>query len=72
VPLKRSNFAYVLGSSGVVKRVITPWKMFVKMIKHVHKLAKHLGVSIFAKGLMKGVDGVTQKASDTNYCSTSR
>jgi hypothetical protein len=36
VPLERSNFAYVLGSSGVVKRVIILWKNIYEKLTHVH------------------------------------
>ena len=36
VPLERTNFAYVLGSSGVVKRVLILWKMIVKMLTHIY------------------------------------
>jgi hypothetical protein len=48
-PLERSNFAYVLGSNGVVKRVLILWKNICKNLTHVHKVVTLGGVSTFAK-----------------------
>ena len=37
--LELSNFAYVLGSSGVASREANSFgKMFVKMLTHLHKV----------------------------------
>ena len=44
VPLERSNFAYVLGSSGVVKRVLILWKNICEKLTHMHKVVYHLVV----------------------------
>jgi hypothetical protein len=38
VPLEKSNFAYVLGSSGMVKRVLILWKNVCEKLTHVHKV----------------------------------
>jgi hypothetical protein len=49
VPLERSNFTYVLGSSGMVKRVLIRWKNVCQKLTHVHKVVILGGVSTFAK-----------------------
>jgi hypothetical protein len=38
VPLEQSNFAYVLGLSGMVKRVLILWKNICEKLTHVHKV----------------------------------
>ena len=38
VPLEWSNFACMLGSSGVEKRVLILWKNICEKLTHVHKL----------------------------------
>jgi hypothetical protein len=51
VPLEQSNIVMLLGSSGVVKSVKIPLKMFVKMLTHSRLRWCTYGVGTFAKGL---------------------
>jgi hypothetical protein len=48
VPLERSNFAYVLGSSDAVKEVTNPLGNVCEKLTHVHKLVNTC-VSTFTK-----------------------
>jgi hypothetical protein len=48
-PLERSNFVYVLGSSGMMQRVLILQKNVCKKLTHVHKVVTLGGVSTFAK-----------------------
>ena len=51
VPHERYNFACMLESSGVVKRVKKPLENICENLTHLHKLVEHLGVITFVKGV---------------------
>jgi hypothetical protein len=53
VSLERSNIVMLLRLSGVVKKVKTPLKMFLKMVTHSHLRWYTCGVGTFGKGLKK-------------------
>ena len=55
VPLERSNFAYVLGSSGVTSlRDYLLWKNVSKMLTHMHVSYTLSDVGTFTKEEFKG------------------
>ena len=54
VPLERSNFAYVLGSSGVVISVINSLKNVCEKLTHMHKMVNTWWCQHICKGVEKG------------------
>ena len=56
MPLERSNFAMLLGSSGMVRSSENPLKIIVKMLTHMHMVLFTWCCWYICKGECVGVD----------------